>query len=396
MSRRAIVAANNASATALRAAADGVGAAEAVIGLGMMPILEARWRDGQERTCRLVERALLRARAVSAVTNSLRASMTGAMVALGLALALNGMSSSGSMVAANMVLARLLMPFGGIAASRRQWVDALAAWHRIRKAVAESAPPRLTTALPIGQASIIVENLGFIPADAERPLLRGVSFTVDSGEAVAIVGPSSAGKTTLIRMILGMAPPTTGGVFLDGTSTYLWGREDFARHVGFVSQHPKLLQETIAENISQMQVPDLADVIFASKRAGVHRKISALPHGYATQLSGSLLSGGERQRLALARGLYHRPKLLLLDEPTAFLDDAGEADVLSLIEDLRREGVTVLVVTHRPALLKVVDKVLVLQAGMVHQFGPAAEVTGTLFHRPDHRPNPVANRIAAS
>ena len=169
---------------------------------------------------------------------------------------------------------------------------------------------------------------------------------------------------------------------MDGGSTYLWDREDFARHVGFLPQRAQLVEESVVENIARMQKPDLAAATEAAKIVGLHRTIVALPRGYETIVSGNVLSGGQRQRLALARALYGRPKLLLLDEPTAFLDDAGEAEVVRLLERLKREGTTVLVVTHRPALLKGMDKVLVLRDGMVAQFAPAAELMDQLMQRP--------------
>jgi ATP-binding cassette subfamily C protein len=396
VSRRAMLDANQASAAALRGAADGVNAAEAVLALGMLPILTQRWRINQQRAAGLVRRALLRARAVSAATNTLRMAMTGAMVALGLVLALDGLSSSGSMVAGNMILARLLMPFGSIAATRRQWTDAMAAWQRLRAALKQTAPRRNLEALPPPAPRVVVENLGYLPPGADRPLLRGVSFTVEPGEAIAVIGPSSAGKSTLLRLIVGIAPPTAGGVYLDGSSTYLWEREDFAQHVGYVPQRPTLLDESVADNIARMRRHDLREVIAAAKRAGLHRVIAELHAGYSTKVVGNLLSGGQRQRLALARALYGGPKLLVLDEPTAFLDQAGEGHFLALLAELRRDGVTVLLATHRPNLLKAVDKVLVLRDGAVAQFGPAAEIGNQLRKRPFRLVSNTSNRVAAS
>lgn len=374
ISRRALLAANEASATAMRGAVDGVNAAEAVIALGMLPILTQRWRSSQQRAADLVETALLRARAVSAATNALRAGMTGAMVALGLALALNGMSSSASMVAGNMILGRLLLPFGSVAATRRQWIDVLAAWRRLQAVLSGTAQRRYETALPAPEPKLVVENLSYFPPKGDRALLRSVSFTVEPGESVAIIGPSSAGKSTLLRLIVGMAPPTAGGVYLDGNSSFLWEREDFARHAGYMPQRPTLLEESVADNIARMQTVDMAAVVRAAKMVGVHRTIAALPQGYATRLSGNVLSGGQRQRVALARALYGEPKLLALDEPSAFLDESGEADLVGLLGRLRASGVTVLLVTHRPSLLRAMDKVVVLQAGSVAQFSPASEL----------------------
>ena len=396
VSRRAMLDANRASAAALRYAADGVNAAEAVLALGMLPILADRWRGSQRHAADLVRRALLRARAVSAVTNTLRMGMTGAMVALGLVLALNNLSSSGSMVAGNMILARLLLPFGSIAATRRQWTDALAAWQRLRAALARPVPRRYRGVLPTPAAKIVVENLVYLPPGADRPLLRGVSFVIEPGEVLAVIGPSSAGKSTLLRLIVGMAPPTAGGVFLDGSSTYLWEREDFAQHAGFVPQRPTLLDESVADNIARMQHADMRAVIIAAKRAGLHRVIAGLQDGYSTKVVGNLLSGGQRQRLALARALYGGPKLLVLDEPTAFLDHESEEHFIALLASLRSEGVTIILATHRPTLLKSVDKILVLRDGAVAQFGPAAEIEDQLRKRPFRLVSDSSNRVAAS
>lgn len=382
LSRREMLAANDASARALRQAADAVGAAEAVLGLGMLPTLRRRWEDGQARAAGTVHRAVLRARAVSAATNALRYGMTGAMVALGLLLALDGAASPGAMVASNMLLARLLTPFGAIAATRRQWVSALASWRRVRAALEHVQPTRYAHAMPAPAPRLVVENLTFMPPGADRPLLRTVSFTAEPGECVGVIGPSSAGKSTLVRVLLGMAAPTSGGAYLDGTSTYLWEREDFARHVGYVPQGVTLLDETVAANIARMAEPDMAAVLRAAKLAGAHRIIAGLPQGYSTVVRGGALSAGQRQRVAVARALYTRPGLLVLDEPSAFLDTDGEAELIALLARLRTEGVTVLLVTHRPALLAGADKLVVLQDGAVARYGARGEIMESLAAPP--------------
>ena len=396
LSRRAMLGANEASAAALRRAADAVGAAEAVLANGMLPTLSGRWQAGQRRAAGLAHRAVLRARAVSAVTGTLRMAMTAAMVALGLVLALNGAASSGSMVAANMILARLLLPFQQFAGTRRQWVDGMAAWGRVRAALDVALPPRYGHAMPRPAPRLVVERLVYLPQGGDRPLLRGVSFAAEPGEAVGVIGPSSAGKTTLVRMIVGMQPPTTGGAYLDGTSTYLWEREDFARHVGYVPQGLALLDATVADNIARMGRPDMAAVREAAVRAGAHRFIAALPDGYATRIAGGALSSGQRQRVALARALYGRPGLLVLDEPSAFLDKDGEQDVIALLARLRADGVTVLLVTHRPALLATVDKLVLLRDGMVAQFGARDQVLEALAPPPPVRLVRATERKALS
>jgi len=373
-SRRQMMAANEASAAALRHIADTVGAADAVQGLGMLPALTRRWEQTNAQAGSLVHRATMRARAVSAIGATLRMAMTGGMVALGLVLAINGLASGGSMVAGNMILARLLMPFQQFAGTRRHWIDAIAAWRRIRVALENPMPVRYETKMPVPRARLVVERLVYMLPNADRPLLRGVSFIAEAGDMIGIIGPSSSGKSTLVRLIMGMVQPSGGGVFLDGSSTFLWEREDFAVHCGYVPQSLALLGETVAMNVARMRTPDTAAVLQAAKRANVHRTIAKLPHGYATVITGGMLSSGQRQRLALARALYHRPGLLILDEPTSFLDHDGEADLAALLVSLRAEGTTVLVVTHRPSLLENVDKVLVLEDGAVSMFGPRQQV----------------------
>jgi ATP-binding cassette subfamily C protein len=175
-----------------------------------------------------------------------------------------------------------------------------------------------------------------------------------------------------------MLAPSSGGVYLDGHNSFLWEREDFARHVGYVPQSLALTSGTVAETIARMQVPDLAAVRLAAMRAGAHEVIAALPRGYATRLSGFTLSGGQRQRIALARALYGDKKLLVLDEPSAFLDKTGETALCGLLGELRAQGVGAVMVTHRPALVEACDQLLVLRDGLVDRFGAQAEVLQAL------------------
>ncbi len=378
LSRRQLLAANEVAAAGMRDVAGAIRAADAVVAMGMLPALARRWDRAGRQAVLAAHAALLRAREIASVTRTLRMAMTGAMVALGVVLTVGGHASAGSMIAANMVLARILLPFEQVANTRRQWTDARAAWRRVCAVLEDSVDARYATALPVPDGRLAAEGLVHVPPGAERPVLRGVSFALAPGEIMGVIGPSGAGKSTLLRLILGMDRPLAGGVFLGGHNTALWEREDLARHIGYVPQSAAMTQGTLAENIARLGRPDPAAVVRAAKRAGVHGIIAGLPDGYATELGGFTLSVGQRQRLALARALYGAPRLLLLDEPSAFLDEAGELGLLALLRGLRAEGISAILVTHRPALIAAADTLLVLRDGVVDRFGARAEVLRAL------------------
>lgn len=380
VARRPMMEANEASANGFRDVAGATRGAEAVVAMGMLPALSQRWDRAQNETLSAGARALLRSRLVTAATKALRSGMTGAMVATGLVLVLNGYASSGSLVAGNMILARILMPFEHFAGTLKQLADAMAAWRRVRTLLQETTPARYVHALPRPEGRLTVERLVYLPPGLDRPILRGLSFEVAPGESVGLIGPSASGKSTLLKLLIGAAEPTSGGAFLDGHSTWLWNREDFARHAGYVPQSAVLTDGTVAENIARGAQPDMDAVIAAARLADVHGAIAALPHGYATKIAGSgfTLSAGQRQRIALARALYSKPRLLVLDEPNAFLDQQGEAMLDSLLKRLRADGVTVLISTHRPSAVRSVDKLLVLREGVLEHFGEREAVLRAL------------------
>jgi ATP-binding cassette subfamily C exporter for protease/lipase/ATP-binding cassette subfamily C protein EexD len=234
--------------------------------------------------------------------------------------------------------------------------------------------PRVTLPQPEGRVS--VENLSYRAPGVDTPILVNIAFSLAAGEALAVIGPSAAGKSTLARLLTGVWPPSTGAVRLDGADVAYWPRQDLGPWVGYVPQDVELFDGSVADNIARLGEVDSEAVVAAAKRANAHDMILTLPLGYDTQVGeqGVRLSPGQRQRVALARALHGKPRLVVLDEPNSNLDGAGEIALAQALGALRKQGITSIVVTHRPSLIAHVDKILVLGAGRVQQFGPAAQV----------------------
>jgi ABC-type protease/lipase transport system fused ATPase/permease subunit len=230
--------------------------------------------------------------------------------------------------------------------------------------------------MPCPEGHLVVDGLSFRAPGTERPILVNVSFGLAAGEALAVIGPSAAGKSTIARLLTGIWTANTGSIRLDGADVSTWAREDLGPWIGYVPQDVELFEGTVADNIARLGEVDSEAVVAAAKRANAHELILSLPKGYDTQVGeqGARLSPGQRQRIALARALYGNPRLVILDEPNSNLDGLGEVALAQALSGLRSQGVTSIVVTHRPALIAHVDKILVLEAGRVKQFGPAREV----------------------
>ena len=234
--------------------------------------------------------------------------------------------------------------------------------------------------LPKPLGMLHVENAFASAPGSPTPILRGVSFNLAPGEALGIIGPSASGKSTLARLLVGVWPAQGGKVRLDGADIYQWNKAELGPWLGYLPQDVELFEGSVAENIARFGAIDGEAVILAARQAGVHEMILHLPQGYDTHLSadGGSLSGGQKQRIGLARALYGEPSLIVLDEPNASLDDVGEAALLQALLDLKQRGKTLVLISHRPTVLSMVDKVLVLREGAVQMFGSRDEVFAAL------------------
>jgi ABC-type protease/lipase transport system, ATPase and permease components len=321
----------------------------------------------------------------TALTGTLRLGAQVAMLATGAALVIGQTASVGSMVAALMLAERLLAPVERLIGGWSAWVDAIGAARRLRalhradgsRAVRIRVPPAGT------QARFAVEDVGFTPAGCDQPVLKAIDFTLEAGDVLGVIGPSGCGKSTLARLLVGLLPPSEGGIFFDGHAVSAWERGSFGAHVGFLPQHPVLLDGTVRENIARFGDADLAEVVAAARRAGVHDIIGRLPHGYETPVGecGFVLSRGIRQRIALARALFGSPVLLVLDEPAANMDGAGEQALMRAIREARKGGAIVVIAADRIDAIGVADKVLVLRNGAVEHFGPWSDAVRAIAAR---------------
>lgn len=341
------------------------------------------------------------------ISRTLRLLLQVATLGLGAWLVLNREMTGGMIFAASILSGRALQPIDQIINGWRPIMDATAAWRRLGKLglVRKREEEADKTELPVPDGNLAVENLVYFPPNADptsAPLIKRISFQMRAGEALAIVGPSRAGKSTLARLIVGAIEPKAGTVRIDGADIKSWHGDSLGRHLGYMAQEVELFPGSIARNIARFDpAADDSAIIQAAKQAGCHEMILAQPKGYDTEIgsTGVRLSGGERQRIALARAFFGDPRLVILDEPNAHLDAEGEAALERALLDAKARKVTVIVITHRPSIAKRCDRVMVLRDGQIEDLGPSPEVLERLSKTgvarpPQTAPMPVPGRAA--
>jgi PrtD family type I secretion system ABC transporter len=350
--------------------------AEVLQAMGMTERLLGRWHQQQDVVLDLQTRVTRTSVAFTALTKFVRQLIQVGMMALGAYLVLTQRASAGVMIATTILLGRAVQPVEQLVGSWRTLSDARAAYLRLLAFSTYFDASAVRVALPRPVGRVVVDALSFRPPGADKLLLTGVSLQLEPGEALAIIGPSAAGKSTLARLLTGIWQPSAGKVRLDGVDVSDWPRAEIGPWIGYVPQDVELFDGTVADNIGRLNDLDSEAVIKAAKRANAHELIVQLPQGYDTPVGdqGLRLSPGQRQRIALARAMYGDIRLLILDEPNSSLDSDGEMALARALSSIRGEGVTSVVVTHRPSLIAHVDKILILEAGRVSRFGPAGDV----------------------
>ena len=354
--------------------------AEVLQALGMTENLLSRWRKLQGKVAASQTSASRRTVSFMALTKFLRQAIQIGMLALGAYLVLTQQASAGIMIATTVLLGRAIQPVEQLVGSWRMLIEGRSAFRRLSELSEhfERQEPRVT--IPRPEGVLTVDSVSFRAPGTEKPILVNVSFSLCAGEALAILGPSAAGKSTLARLLTGVWSASTGTVRLDGADVAYWPRQTLGPWIGYVPQDVELFDGSVADNIARLGEVDSEAVVKAANRANAHEMILGLEQGYDTKVGeqGGRLSPGQRQRIALARALYGDPRLVILDEPNANLDGEGEIALAQAMSGLRSEGITSIVVTHRPSLIAHVDKILMLSAGRVQKFGPASEVMKVL------------------
>jgi ATP-binding cassette subfamily C exporter for protease/lipase len=345
--------------------------AEVIHAMGMLDVLRGRWAGLQQRVLAAQAVASRNSLAISGATRFIRVSWQSLSLALGAYLVLDNQITSGAMIAVSILLGRAMAPVELAIGSWKQLDGAKNSYRRLNELLAAYPAHVAPMPLPPPSGSVQIEHLVVIPPGAKTPAVNGVNLALSPGEVLAVIGPSASGKSSLARALVGIWPAAQGAVRFDAAEIAQWSRAEIGVFLGYLPQDVELFDGTLAENIARFGQIDSAKVVDAARLAGIHEMVLHFPHGYETLLgTGAFkLSGGQKQRIGLARALYGRPSLVVLDEPNSNLDEAGELALVSAIKAMKQAGSTVVLVTHRSNVLAVTDKMLLLTAGRQHLFG---------------------------
>lgn len=350
--------------------------AEAIEAMGMLATLRGHWLA--QHTAFLAQQNLAseKTASVGAWSKGVRLALQSLVLGLGALLAVQGQITAGMMIAGSILMGRVLSPIDQLIGVWKQWTSARLAYQRLESLLQAhpARPPRM--ALPDPRGELAVEQLSASAPGTRRATLSNLSFTLPAGQVLGVIGPSGCGKSTLARLLIGVWQPLAGKVRLDGAQLSQWDKQQLGPHLGYLPQDIQLFAGTIAQNIARFAQVDADKVLAAAQMAGVHSLILQMPEGYDTRLGdgGAGLSGGQKQRIGLARALYGLPALIVLDEPNANLDEAGEQALLQAIAQLKQLKRTLILITHKPNVLTLTDQLLILREGQLQAFGPTAKV----------------------
>ena len=392
--RRSLKATNEASALAMNQADGFARNADAIEAMGMMPAIIARWGGNNTRTLKALQGATDRADFFNATAKFLRLLIQTTIYGIGAYLFIRNELMAGAMFAAAILMSRALAPVESAIGTWKNLISVRAAYSRLKQTLNQANTSANALSLPTPEGHLTVERILAVAPGSDRITLKGISFDLVPGEFLGIIGPSGAGKTSLARILIGIAQPRAGVVRLDGANIHDWHPDELGRHIGYLPQDVQLFAGTVADNIARMGLEVSSEAVVAAARmAGVHHMILRLPKGYDTEIGdgGLGLSAGQRQHIGLARVLFGNPRLIVLDEPNSNLDTLGEQALVQALAAAKAKGITLVVITHRPSILKTADKMLVLREGAVEQYGPRDEIMAKMT-QPTPLPNHAGRR----
>lgn len=356
--------------------------AQVISAMGMRASIYQRWISRQRKFLKL-QAAASDTASVNSATSKFIQTMQGSLL-LGLAcwLSLKGQLQGGGgvMIVASTLGGRVLSPLVQLVAQWRTVVNARDAYRRLDDFIGAGPADRQHMPLPVPQGMLSVEGVVAPAPGTSLPIIKNVSFALQPGETLMLIGPSGAGKTALARILMGIWPALAGKVRLDGADLHAWNKDELGPHLGYLPQTVELFDGTLADNIARFGDVDLAQVRLATELVGLTAMVNALPNGFDTRIGdeGAILSGGQRQRVGLARAIYGSPNFVLLDEPNSSLDEAGEQALMQTLLALKVRKCTTIVITHRTSVLPAADKILLLRDGQIAAFGPRDEVLTAL------------------
>ncbi|MEQ9116486.1 MAG: type I secretion system permease/ATPase [Rickettsiales bacterium] len=361
--------------------------AETVQAMGMMNAVRKKWAKENAGALKMQSTASYRNGVLSNTTRFFRSILQMGVTGIGayIVITTNPQEMTvGNMIASSIIVGRALAPFDQMIEVWKQVTSASKSYKKIKSSFDKEAERPKGMSFPHPEGRLTVENVFFAPHNSKKAsdgnpqyTLKGLNFTLEPGKSLAIIGPSGAGKSTLARILVGVWKPNSGSVRIDNADVFSWDREDFGKHIGYLPQGIELFNGSIKDNIARMhEDPDDVKVVEAAKLAGAHEMISHFDEGYEKDigLAGNSLSGGQKQRVGLARAFYGNPKLVVLDEPNANLDDKGEAALVQAIKSSKDSGTSTIVISHRPAILQFVDMIMIIQEGSIVAYGPKEDI----------------------
>lgn len=341
--------------------------AEVIHAMGMLPAVRGRWHVHHQKFLASQSDASSKSSGFNAISGWVSGVMGSSMIGVSALLTLEGLASPGVMIAATILMRKCTAPLQRMIGVWKQWRNVVSAYQRLGLLLSKNPAPVSTMALPKPTGVLSVEKVTTAPPGSESALLKNIEFSIGPGDALAIMGPSGSGKSTLAKVLVGVWPATLGTVRLDGADIFTWNREELGPHIGYLPQDIQLFAGTVADNIARFGEVDPEQVVEAARLAGIHDLILKLPKGYETVLgdAGNGLSGGQKQRVGLARAFYGTPAFIVLDEPNANLDEEGELALAQAIVGLRQAGKTVVIMTHRPSVVKATNKMIIINNGQI-------------------------------